>query len=62
MQRRLDMALERTLRVFGAPGTDGVGKVMLADQSLANYVGISKRGSWVRKEVCEVDALIGSDL
>ena len=62
MRCRLDVALERALREFGAPGTDGVGEVMLADESFSNHVGVSERCGWVRKKVCEVNFLIGSNL
>lgn len=62
MQRRLNVALERAIRKFGAPGTDGVGKVMLADQSLSNHVRVCERSDTVRKEMCEVDIFIRSNL
>lgn len=61
-RRRLDVALERALRVFCAPGADGEGEVVLADEGLADHVGICKGYSGVREKIIEVDSFIGRDL
>jgi hypothetical protein len=56
------MALKQVLWVFGAPGSDSVGQVMLPNQGLPDHVRVSERRSGVCEEMIEVDGFVGSDL
>lgn len=62
IQGRLHVVAEKGGGVFCAPGQDGVGEIVFADEGFAEKVGVGEGCGGMTEEVGEVDGFVRGDL